>query len=200
MAGGSEKQGTIAAAWAEALIELAAQDGREDAVLDELVTLVELYDADPELESILASPLTGGEIKRALLEKALRGRASDLLVDALQVMRRKGRLDMVRAIAVAYRVAWLRRKKRVEVRVTSAVPLSESLREELVRVAARRTAREPMLVERVDPELLGGLVVSIEDQKFDGSVATELTRIESSLLERGSRELMSEKSYVTEDQ
>lgn len=198
MAGGTERQAGVAAVWASAIVALAAEAGREDEVRDELDGLVALLDRDPDVEALLASPIVADETKRRLLERALRGRTSDLLVDALQVMRRKGRLDLLRAVAAAYRAEWLRRRHRVEVRVASAVPLGDELREEVRRAAARRSGREPVLVETVEPQLLGGLVVRIGDDKFDGSVATELARLEESLLERASRELQAGKSYFEE--
>jgi F-type H+-transporting ATPase subunit delta len=198
MAGGIERQAGVAAVWADAVVRLAAEAGDEDELLAELDGLVALLDREPELEALLASPIVDDEAKRGLVERALRGRASDLLVDALQVMRRKGRLELVRALARAYRVEWLRRRDRVEVEVASAVPLSDELREEVRRAAARRAGREPLLVEIVDPELLGGLVVRIGDDKFDGSVARELARLEETLLERASRELHAGKSYFEE--
>ena len=200
MAPAREKDLAIARVWADSLFALAAERGREDELLHELEGLVELIDRQPTLEVLLASPATDAEAKRVLLEKALRGRASDLLVDALQVMRRKGRLVLIRAVAQAYRAAWLERRHKVEVRVSSAVPLSEPLREALRLAAAERTNRQPILVERVDPELLGGLVISIGDEKLDSSVSTELDAMEIALLERASRELLSGKSYFTEGQ
>jgi F-type H+-transporting ATPase subunit delta len=198
MAGGIERQAGVAAVWSDALARLAAESGREDELLAELEGLVELLDRDAGLEALLSSPIVDDEAKRALLEKALRGRASDLLVDSLQVMRRKGRLGLLRAVAAAYRQEWLRRRNRVEVLVTSAVPLTDALRAELVRAAQARTGREPMLVEQVDPGLLGGLVVRIGDDKFDGSVARELSRLEEQLLDRASRELHAGKIYFAE--
>jgi F-type H+-transporting ATPase subunit delta len=200
MAGARERDLAVARVWANSLFALAAESGREDELLGELEGMVELLDRQPTLATLLASPAIDTEAKRALLEKALRGRASDLLVDALQVMRRKGRLVLIRAVAQTYRSEWLVRRHKVEVRVTSAVPLTEALREALRLAAAERTNRQPILVERIDPELLGGLVVAIGDEKIDSSVSTELEKMEIALLDRASRELLSGKSYFTEGQ
>jgi F-type H+-transporting ATPase subunit delta len=198
MAGGIERQARVAAVWSDAVARLAAESGREDELLAELEGLVAMLDRASGLEPLLTSPIVDDDAKRALLERAFRGRASDLFVDLLQVMRRKGRLDLVRALAAAYRGEWLRRRHRVEVRVTSAVPLSAALRDELRQAIARTTDREPVLVESVDPALLGGLVVRIDDEKFDGSVARELARLEETLLARASHELHAGKSYFEE--
>lgn len=198
MAGGIERQAGVAAVWSDAVARLAAESGREDELLAELEGVVAMLDRESGLEALLASPIVDDAAKRDLLERAFRGRASDLFVDLLQVLRQKGRLDLLRALAAAYRGEWLRRRNRVEVRVVSAVPLGDAAREALRAATARKTGHEPVLVERVDPALLGGLVVRIGDDKFDGSVARELGRLEEVLLDRASRELHAGKSYFEE--
>lgn len=195
MAASQDKERSLARIYAEAMLVAAA--GAEQAFVDDLDGLVGLLDRDPAFEAVLANPLINAAGKRALIDKALRGQLGDILVDGLQVMRKKGRLGLVRELARAVHEIWLARQGKVEVRVTSAVPLSPALREDLVRAAAQRIGKQPVLVERVDPKLLGGLVVRARDGKFDSSVARTLARIEAQLLERASNELLSGKSYVT---
>jgi F-type H+-transporting ATPase subunit delta len=197
MASSQEKVAPVAQVYARSLHDLATASQQADELQAELESVVAMLDADPRLEVFLASPLVDLGAKRAALERALRGRASDLLVDALQVMRRKGRLGLVRAVALAYRRVWMDRKNRIEARVVSAVPLADEQRAELVRAVAGRTGREPVLVERVDPTLLGGLVVSIGDDRIDSTVASSLSRLGARLMARAADELVSDKSYVT---
>ena len=198
MANVVDKQIAVARVWADALFNLASAAGRDDEMLAELEGLVEVADAEPRLIELLASPLIDDRTKEGLIERLLRGQASDLLVDALQVMRTKGRLGLIRAVARVYREGWLKRKNHVEVKVRTAVPLSDELRQELRLTAAERTNRHPILVEKVDPALLGGIVIVIGDHKYDGTVLRELERLESLILARASRELISGKSYFTE--
>ena len=197
MAAALDKQAPIARVYAQSIGAIAADQGCEDEILEELDGLVGALDAAPGLEAFLASPLVEDDAKRTVVERALRGRASDLLVDALQVMRRKGRLDLVRALARAYRELWMKRRNRVEVRVASAVALSEELRAELAVAVGARIGKEPVLVESVDPSLLGGLIVSVGDDRFESSVASGIARLQADLLARAARELISAESYVT---
>lgn len=198
MATDRSSQLAVARVWADSIFALAAAASQEDELLAELDDLVALLDAERDIDGLLASPLVDDEAKRRLLEKAFRGRLTDLLVDALQVLREKGRLGLVRPVAEEYRAEWMRRRNRVEVEVTSAVPLGDDLRQELKFAVAERTNRHPVLKERVDPSILGGIVVLIGDDKFDSSVARELARLEEALLARASRELLSGKSYVVD--
>lgn len=181
----------IGRVWSQALLELATSTGQEEALDAELAGLVELLDRQPAFEAFLSGPVADDEAKRAVLERALRGKASDLLVDALQVLRRKKRLDIVRAVATTYRQAWLARQGRVPVEVTTAAPLTAQSRAELQRAADRLTGKTAEISARVDPDLLGGMILRWGDQRFDTSLSAELGRLGDIFLERASRELQS---------
>ena len=196
MASSKAEDRALARVWSDAVFGLAASRGVEGDVLEEWRGLVELLDRDSSLEAVLASPLVNSEEKRQLLEKGFRGKASDLFVDTLQVLRSKGRLGLMRFVAVAFHDSWMTSKNQVEVRVTSAVPLSPELRESLVSAAGQFSGREAHLVEKVDASLLGGLVVRVGDQKLDDSVLWELEYLQQAFLARASRELLSGRDYV----
>ncbi len=195
MAASQDQERTLARVYAEAM--LAAAAGAEQAFVDDLEALAGLLDRDPDFESVLANPLIDAEGKRRLIEKTLRGQLGDTLVDGLQVMRKKGRLGLVRELAAAVHEIWLDRQGKVEVRVASAVPLSLPQREALVHAVGQRLGQQPVLVEKFDPGLIGGLGVRARDGKCDSSVARTLARIEAELLERASSDLHAGKSYVT---
>jgi F-type H+-transporting ATPase subunit delta len=194
----SDKAGerSLARIWSEAVFQLARNRGVEDDLLEEWRGLVELLDRDPRLKEVFGSPLVSVEEKRQLIEKAFRGKASDLFVDTLQVLGRKGRLALVRPVAAAFRDAWMASKNQVEVTVTSAVPLSPELRQSLQAAASRFAGQEAQLTEKVDPAILGGLVVHVGDRKFDDSVARELEQLYAAFGARGSRELARIQEYI----
>lgn len=178
----------VARVYAFALLGLAEERGLADELAAELEALAEEVSSDRALAGFLESPLVGDAERRAVLEKACRGRLQDLAVDTLQVMNRKGRLALVPALAVAYRRELDRRRGRVDVDVASAVPLSPSLRERLHAALARVTGRQPVLRERVDADLVGGLRLAIGDRRIDGSIAAQLRRLDTRLLERAPRD------------
>ena len=135
------------------------------------------------------------EGRAATLEKALRERASELVVNTLQVMNGKGRLGLLRALAEAYRLENEHQRGEVDVEVTTAIELSEELRRRITVSASRYSGRTARLIEKVDPELLGGLVLKIGDRKIDSSLARQIHDARERLFERASQELHGEKSY-----
>lgn len=190
MASFSEKSMAVASVYAQAMLELASRSGAADALRDELDEITRLAAIDRGFAAFLANPLIDEDRRAESLERMFRGKASDLLVDSLQVIHRKGRIALVPQIAAAYAARHDARRGVVEVKVASAVALDDAQRERLRTAVRAATGNEPRLVERVDAELLGGLVVRIGDRKADSSIATRLRTLSEALLARASREIL----------
>jgi F-type H+-transporting ATPase subunit delta len=198
MAKTNDRDLAIARVYGESMLDLAEERGEADALLDELAELAEALDRDPEFERFLGSPLVDAKVREQVIEKLFRGRASDLLVDALQVINRKGRLAQLAAVAQVYRAAYRERRGLIEVEVKSAVPLTDAQRGRLAEVIARRTGKRPALAESVDPRLLGGLVVRLAGEKIDASVAARLRDLAAALARRGVHEMLRGGAFVGE--
>ena len=198
MASVDERQREVGRLYAEVILHVAEEQGQAEALRDELAELVGYLDRTPELEQLFSSPLIEEGPLAEVIEKAFRGRASDLLVDSLQVINHKGRLGSLRAIAVEYRAALLKRGGWIDVHVRTAVPLTDALRARLTTAIAAATGGKPLLIERVDPSVVAGLVVELEGRKIDASLASRLHQLTEALLARASREIQSGKAYVAE--
>jgi F-type H+-transporting ATPase subunit delta len=181
----------IARVYAQALLDAATQRQQAAEVLDELNALVhDVLDRDPALEAFLTSPAVGRDRKEKVIKDAFGGRADEVFVNFLLVLNRHDRLEVIRAVAQEYRELYDERAGRLPVEVESAVPLAsdqeERLRHEL---RARFKDREPVLTTRVNPDLLGGLVVRVGDWVYDASVRNRLALIRNQLIERSSHEI-----------
>ncbi|MGD2108332.1 MAG: ATP synthase F1 subunit delta [Phycisphaerae bacterium] len=186
----------VARVYAGAMLELAEARNETAQLQTELLELAERVDTNPDFARFLSSPLVDAKARRAALEKLFRGRYSDLLVDSLQVLNRKDRLGLIRAVAEAFRLDYEDARGRLEVHVRTAVPLPDELRGRIKTVAKEKTGKDVDLVETVDDSLIGGLVMRIGDEKFDASVATRLKTIGAALLERASHEIHGGRSYL----
>lgn len=175
--------------YAQAILDLADEQGQADELLEELTELARFLESHPELGELFGSPLVEEEARARTIEKIFRGRASDLLVDALQVINRKGRLGSLRAIAEAYRQELRDRRGMVDAVVRTAVPLTEDLRSRLTDSLARHTGKKPTLIEKIDPSLIGGMIVEVAGTKIDTSVASRLKGLGAALERRASEEI-----------
>lgn len=179
-----DKQIGAARIYCRALLGLAEKNGVADDVRAELGEIAKLVAESPRFAHFIASPLVDPHDRERTIEKIFRGRASDLLVDALQVMNRKGRLALVPTLAEVYREEHEALRGRIEVRVISAVALTGEARERLRQTLARSTGRQVALVETVDAALIGGMIVRVGDQKYDASVRHKIRTLRGLFDER----------------
>ena len=189
MANVNSRDRRVARIYAKAMLDLAVAERQEDGLLDELDELQRAIAGDEELAAFLGSPLVSAAARAEVIERVFRRRASDLLVDALEVVNRKGRLGLLAAIAAAYRGEYRALRGLVDARVTTAVPLGKAQRASLAAAVAKLTGKQPDLVERVDPAILGGLVVEVAGEKIDSSLATRLRDVGTILAQRAAAEL-----------
>lgn len=198
MAKVSNREIVLARVYANAILSAAEEKKEADSLLEELLEFKKYLQATPVIGEVIGSPTMNPELRRQFIEKTLRGRASDLLVDALQVMNRKDRLVLFQETVEQYRLAHEELRGVVDVHVRTAVPLDDARREEIRTAARNYSGKEPAMIEKVEPELLGGLVVQIGDMKFDGSLSRRLRILADRLTMVGAREIHSGKSLVVD--
>lgn len=180
---------TIADAYAETLLELSEAGGKSDLVLEQFTDLVGFIEGDEAFSLFLLNPAVDEDNRRQAMEKCFRGKLDDLLLNTLQVINAKGRNGLIGLILERYRFGLERVRQEVEVHVTSAVPIGAATRDRLIATATKVAGREAKLIEKVDPAILGGLVVRIGDRRLDSSVASKLINIREAFDIRASQEM-----------
>lgn len=196
MEGTSNEALVIGRVYAESMLELAGADNSTSELLEELEGLLGLLGKDEALQRFFHSPTLDGDARRKSIETIFRGRASDLLVNSLQVLNEKERLGIFPAVVEAYREALEARENRVTVDVVSAIALSDATREKISSLLKKSTGKDVNLQERVDERLIGGLVIQVGDTKLDSSIATSVRHLHDSLADRALKELRSTATYV----
>jgi F-type H+-transporting ATPase subunit delta len=186
--GSSERR--IARVYAEALLDVASERNVADEIGQELQAIVrDVYGASPEIESALSSPVVKRTVKAPVIEHAFKDRVNDLVFGFLNVLNAKDRLTLVRHAAAAYRDLLDERAKRVRVSVRSAVPLTDEQTDHIRETINQATGYEPIIAARIEPELLGGMIVQVGDQVFDSSVRNRIEAIRTQLLGRSNYEI-----------
>ena len=195
---GAEKLAGLARTYAEALLAVAEERGCADEVLVELEAIVAWGESHPDFRRAFLSLIAGPAQRAASIERILRGRVHDVLLDFYLVLNHKGRPDLLPEVARAYRGVLQRARGIIEAEVTSAAPLSEADRDRLRAAVGRRTGRTARLLEKVDPALLGGVVLRVGDVKYDTTLRNQLARLHTALLERASNEIIQSRRQAPE--
>lgn len=193
MATFNDKELAVAKIYSRALLTLADEAGVAEEVLEELQWLSEYASDNSEFSRFISSPTIDEADRGVSLEKMFRGRLSDLVLDALLVINRKGRMALLPAVAETYRQDHRDLRGHVDVHVRTAVPLSDAMRARVKGVVARYSGLEPNLHEAVDESLIGGIVLQIGDRKIDASVTNEVNRYRKLLLALAESEILGDR-------
>src|SRR5882724_4148451 len=148
----------LAVAYARSILELANDRGVAQEAGRELRDIAQVVASIPDLKNFLASPAISESERGQVIEKTFRGRASELLLNALLVMNRKGRLGMIDQIADAYGDLLQKQQGIIEVDVIVAQKLSPEQLEQVRQRVGQALKREVVLHQYEDASIIGGLV------------------------------------------
>lgn len=160
--------------YAKAMIAVAAEQDALEQTADELQLLRALA-SDPEIAHGLGNPLLSPRARRGLAQAiADQFRLRPTMRDFLSLLADHGRLGALVVIADEYQKLLDEKLGRVRATITSAAPLAVEQADQVVAALAKQTGRTVLAEQRVDPRLLGGVVVDVEGTVYDGSVRTRL--------------------------
>lgn len=176
---------TLAKRYARALLEVAKERNEIDRVENELHAVARLWATVPELRLVLGDPARSRAEKQSILEKLFAARVSHVVLRFLAIVLEKGRFARIEEIAAIYDELSDELQGIARARVTSAMPLEPGERDALVARLRKFTERPNVILdEKVDPDLLGGVIVRIGDQVIDGSVRGRLRALRERLIVR----------------
>jgi len=158
----------------EAALDAADARGELDGVEDELFRFSRIVSGDDDLARILGNRSAPREGKTALLDRLLAGKVSPVTerlvrntLTSSHVSSAENEIERLSTMAA-------RRRGRAVAHVTTAVPLTATQETRLVATLERLYGRTMGLQVQVDPEVLGGLVIRVDDEVIDGSIAHRL--------------------------
>ena len=175
--------GTVARNYADTLLTLAQRQNAVEEFGRALEEVVEILNTEPQVRRFLESPTINRDAKKRALQGSFAGRVPELFLRFLLVVTEKGREALLPEIAAAYRDLVDEMLDRVRARVTLAEPADAELQREIRVFLERRLGKTVLPEFSVDPEMLGGVVIRVEDQIIDGSLRRRFSELRRRLLE-----------------
>jgi F-type H+-transporting ATPase subunit delta len=171
---------TIARPYAEATFRAALEKSALAVVGDSLMLLAAIA-RDEQMHSILLNPKVSAAQKKEIFEAAAGGRLDDLAKRLLAVLIDNHREVLIGSIAEQFDELKNEHEKILRAHITSAQPLSDPQRDEIVAALERRYGKKVEADLDVDPELLGGARVQVGDQVIHASVRDALAQMAAAL-------------------
>ena len=171
-----------AVAYARSLLELANERNQADDIGQEMAGIRDILAEQPSFTAFLADPGIGVTERTATLDKVFKGRVSPLVSNFLAVVNNHGRMRMLGPIAQAFVDLLDAQRGNVEVDVSVAQRLSPDQLEQVRQRVSAALGKNAVVHQYVDEEIIGGLVLRVEDRLIDASVKYQLEAMRERLL------------------
>jgi F-type H+-transporting ATPase subunit delta len=176
----------MAGRYATALFELTLETNTIESVLADLQKFDALLAESADLTRLVRSPVFTADVQfKALAAVIDRGGIGGLAAQFLKVVASNRRLFSVRDIMKAYRALVARHKGEVTAYVTVAEPLSDAHQGEIRNTLNAVTGKDVRVDVKVDPSIIGGLVVKLGSRMVDSSLRTKLNGLRHAMKEVG---------------
>jgi F-type H+-transporting ATPase subunit delta len=168
----------IAEPYAQALMSVAQSNNLTDQFGEDAKALQALLSESEDLKILITSPIIEADKKKAVIQQLLGGQIHPYMLNFLLLLVDRGRIILLPEVCKQYQTLLRQLNQTVLAEVTSAVELTAEQQEAIKqKVMATAQASQVELVTRVDPELLGGVVIKIGSQYIDASLRGQLRRI-----------------------
>ena len=170
----------IAEVYARSLFEVAQDGGALDRIHDELGEFADALAESDDLQVFFFSPYFSAPEKKDGLGKLVDD-ADENLVRFLELLAERHRMPVLFRIRRTFDDLWRKENNRLPVTVTSAVDLDEEMVKGIGKKIEEQTGQQIELSSRVDPDVLGGLVLQVGNQVLDASVRNRLEKLRKSV-------------------
>lgn len=160
--------------YARALFELGERDGKLDVFSDQLKTLVSTLNSHPELRQFMFHPQVKAEVKKDTIQKVFGQDVEKMILNMLMLLVDRRRISGINTVWDEFRRLVNVAHNLEEAEVTTAVSLSKEAETALQQKLSKLTGKNIILHNKVNPLILGGVVVRIGDKLIDGSVVRQL--------------------------
>ncbi|MBO5325516.1 MAG: F0F1 ATP synthase subunit delta [Lachnospiraceae bacterium] len=173
----------VSGTYGEALFDFAKEKNTVSSMLEEVSGLQMVLKENKELSVLMNNPKVSKEERESIVKEVFGGRICDDLLNFLILLVQKGRYAYVEEI-LAYFTDRVKEAEGIGTAyVTTAVELTPAKKDEVhKKLLATTSYREIEIIYQVDPSLIGGMTVRINDRVIDSSIKTKLEKMERSLL------------------
>ena len=175
----------VASRYAKSLIELAQERGELEKVYED-VQMFQQVAENKDFKMVLSSPIITTKKKREVFNAIFDGNVTELMGKFLTIVLDKNREDALPAIMRSFISQYRAIKQISDLKITSAVALSDNAIEKIKQKLIAENAINPNvdITTEIDPSLLGGVILEFEGRQYNASIASKLKEVKKGFLGR----------------
>lgn len=168
---------SVASRYAKSLIDLAIETKQLEEVRNDMRLIKAVCKSNPDFVNLLESPIVKTDKKMAILTSIFEGKISIITQTFLKLIATKRRESYIDDMAISFDEMYKSYLNITTVKVESAIKLDDNSRNQILEIVKQSTKGEIELVEKVNPELIGGFILTINDTQVDQSVRRRLSEL-----------------------
>lgn len=166
--------------YAKAAVQKAIEDGTLEALAKDMEVVYNSVQNNRDLEAVLQSPVISIDLKHNALQ-AVFAQCSNTGKNLLRLVAQNNRAHNLDGIALKVKELYHEHLGLVEAIATTAVPITPALEKEILEKVATLTDKKVTLKNKVNPEIIGGFILRIDDVQLNASVAHQLNTLKQNL-------------------
>lgn len=172
----------VASRYAKSLVDLAIEQNLLDVVCADMKLFKQTIEQNQSLENLLKSPVIKGDKKLAVITQIFANSFNKLTFSFVAIIVRKQREMILVSICEAVIAQYNEINKIATASVKTAVEASAEIKAEIQNFLQQQSGKNVELKMQVDPSLIGGLMIQMEDRLYDASISGSLRKAKQQLL------------------
>lgn len=163
--------------YAQSIFDLALERDEVEVVRENMKWISTVCEQNPDLVAMLKSPIINSDKKITVFHKLFLPEMDKLTMGFVEIVIRKKRERHLHHIALKFEELYLEYKNIKKALVISAMPITENLRKQIKQLLEEETKGEIVMEERVNPAIIGGLIIQMGDLLFNDSIHHKLEKL-----------------------
>ena len=169
----------VASRYAAALYEFAEETQNVECVYPNILLIDDTLSANQELKTVLESPIIPQNKKQKIFQEVFQNRLCETTLRFFTIILKKRREPELLFICKEFVTIYYRKHNIKEVYITTAHPLSDKMKEYLKNYIEKDSPYTFILHCLVEPNMVGGLIVKVDDLYFDASIQTKINKLKA---------------------
>ena len=173
------KGSRAASRYAKSLLELSIEQKKLEEVNKDMTLVSETISESRDLALLLKSPVVKSDQKQKILDKVFGSNVSEISSKFMAILINKRREELLEMIAADFHEQYKRHLNIVTAHVVSSTPLDKDLRAKVLKLVESTGGNSVDLQEKVDPSIIGGLIIRVGDKQIDASIARKINELKN---------------------
>lgn len=173
----------VASRYAKSIFELSLEQKLEDKLKIDMELIDQICLESRDFLLMLKSPILKHDKKLKILKRTFEGKVSEITLRFFEILCRKYRENILPDIAAVYLQLYNKHKGITVAELTTAIPVSADIRNQIEALVAKATNKKPQIKEQIDEDVIGGFLLKVEDRMIDDTIRGKLNALRRNLIE-----------------